>query len=124
VYEVTTPALRLHKTVVKLGRRCFPFPPHTATCSRSRSFFFTAGLASHFDYENYLPAPDDGKRRLERGIDDSWIVEPELELVKGYRRHERSKRFDEKTESSREQGGTLWTPLLPGFDSSLDALFA
>jgi Uma2 family endonuclease len=65
------------------------------------------------------------KRRLyERyGVREYWIVDPALEQVKVYRRSD-GDGFGEKTEHSREHGGTLDPPLLPGLVVSLEELFA
>jgi len=65
------------------------------------------------------------KRRLyERyGVREYWIVDPALEQVKVYRRSDGGG-FGEKTEHSREHGGTLAPPLLPGLVVSLEELFA
>jgi len=53
------------------------------------------------------------KRKLyERGgVDEYWIVDPELELVKIYRRS--GGIFERAAEISTETGGTIATPLLP-----------
>lgn len=63
------------------------------------------------------------KRRLyERfGVGEYWIVDPELELVKVYRRGGES--FEPKVEWSREAGDALSTPLVPGFELPLALLF-
>jgi Uma2 family endonuclease len=55
------------------------------------------------------------KRKLyERfGVDEYWIVDPELELVKIYRRTGGA--FVRTGEISTETGGTITTPLLPEF---------
>lgn len=65
------------------------------------------------------------KRRLyERyGVREYWIVDPALEQVKVYRRSDGGG-FGKKTEHSREHGGTLAPPLLPGLVVSLEELFA
>lgn len=64
------------------------------------------------------------KRHLyeKHGVKEYWIVDPELEAVKVYRRS--GARFGEKIERSAEAGDDLTSPLLPGFRVSLDALFA
>jgi len=63
------------------------------------------------------------KRKLyERvGVREYWIVDPELEAVKVYRRDD--ERFTRAGDSSREEGHTLSTPLLPGLSIALDDLF-
>jgi len=63
------------------------------------------------------------KRKLyERiGVCEYWVVDPELDVVKVYRRE--GERFTRAGEYSREEGHTLGTPLLPGLSVSLDELF-
>ncbi|MGE3844019.1 MAG: Uma2 family endonuclease [Vicinamibacterales bacterium] len=63
------------------------------------------------------------KRRLyERcGVSEYWVVDPELDVVRVYRRL--GDRFDRPVELSREAGDTLTTPLLPGMELALDRLF-
>src|SRR5512139_5567 len=63
------------------------------------------------------------KRKLyERvGVREYWVVDPELEVVKVYRRE--GERFTRTAESSREEGHTLGTPLLPGLSIALEDLF-
>lgn len=57
------------------------------------------------------------KRRLyERvGVDEYWVVDPELDLVKVYRRE--ADRFVRAAELTREDGHVLSTPLMPGWRS-------
>jgi Uma2 family endonuclease len=64
------------------------------------------------------------KRKLyERsGVDEYWIVDPELDLVKVYRRE--GARFARAAECTREEGGVLNTPLLPGLKIDLEKVFA
>ena len=64
------------------------------------------------------------KRKLyERfGVQEYWVVDPELDAIKVYRRVEGA--FVRVEELSAEAGGTLTTPLLPGFAVSLAAVFA
>lgn len=47
------------------------------------------------------------------GVDEYWIVDPELELVKIYRRT--GDAFTRAAEISTETGGEITTPLLPDF---------
>lgn len=51
-----------------------------------------------------------------------WIVDPELETVKVYRKT--GGRFDRPIELSNEAGDTLTTPRLPDFAVPLAKLFA
>jgi Uma2 family endonuclease len=64
------------------------------------------------------------KRKLyERsGVDEYWIADPELDLVKVYRRQ--GGRFVRAAECTREESGVLSTPLLPGLEIALEKLFA
>ena len=63
------------------------------------------------------------KRRLyERfGVDEYWIADPETETVKIYRRA--GDAFDRAIEISTDTGGTITTPLLPGFALDVHAAF-
>jgi Uma2 family endonuclease len=63
------------------------------------------------------------KRKLyERvGVREYWVVDPELEIVKVYRRDD--ERFTRAGESSRDEGHSLGTPLLPGLSIALEDLF-
>jgi Uma2 family endonuclease len=63
------------------------------------------------------------KRKLyERfGIQEYWIVDPELEAVKIYRLTDQ--RYVRAAELSRESGDTFATPLLPGLQMPLSSLF-
>ena len=65
------------------------------------------------------------KRRLYERVDvrEYWIVDPELEAVKVYRRQDDGS-FPRVADLSREEGHSLDTPLLPGFARSLAELFA
>jgi Uma2 family endonuclease len=64
------------------------------------------------------------KRKLyERGgVDEYWIVDPELELVTIYRRG--GSVFERAAEISTETGGTITTPLLPEFALDIADVFA
>jgi Uma2 family endonuclease len=74
----------------------------------------------------------DGTRRVDEGlkrklydrfgVDEYWIVDPELELVKIYRRTATA--FERVAEISREDGGAITTPLLPGFSLDVADVFA
>jgi Uma2 family endonuclease len=63
------------------------------------------------------------KRRLyERaGVSEYWCVDPELDVVRVYRRD--GDRFARPVELSREAGDILTTPLLPGLTLSLERIF-
>jgi len=56
------------------------------------------------------------------GVNEYWIVDPELELVKVHRRREDGT-FPRVAEFARETRDVLATPLLPGFSLSLEELF-
>ena len=64
------------------------------------------------------------KRKLYESADvlEYWIVDPELETVKVYRKA--GDRFTPAAELSCEAGDVLTTPLLPGFQAPLVKLFA
>jgi Uma2 family endonuclease len=63
------------------------------------------------------------KRRLyERaGVDEYWIVDPETDVVRVYRRS--GSTFARVSELSREAGDVLTTPLLPGLELPLFRIF-
>jgi Uma2 family endonuclease len=63
------------------------------------------------------------KRRLyeRKGVSEYWVVDPELDVVRVYRRD--GERFARPLELSREAGDTLTTPLFPGLDLSLNRIF-
>ncbi len=65
------------------------------------------------------------KRRLYDRVDvrEYWIVDPELEIVRVFRRAE-DRSFPGVAELARESGDILATPLLPGFTLPLADLFA
>ena len=61
------------------------------------------------------------KRRLyeQFGVDEYWIVDPEIDAIQIYRR--RGKAFERAAEL--ETGDTLTSPLLPGFALPLEKVF-
>ena len=62
------------------------------------------------------------KRRLyERGCSEYWVVDPEIEVVRIYRRE--GDRFGRAIELSREAGDVVTTPLLPGLEIALARIF-
>jgi Uma2 family endonuclease len=63
------------------------------------------------------------KRRLyERaGVDEYWVVDPDLDIVRIYRRG--GDAFGRAGELSREAGDVLTTPVLPGLDIPLARIF-
>lgn len=55
------------------------------------------------------------------GVSEYWFVDPELDVVRVYRRD--GERFTRPLELSREGGDTLTTPLLAGLSLPLDRIF-
>ena len=55
------------------------------------------------------------------GVSEYWFVDPELDVVRVYRRE--GERFTRPMELSREAGDTLTTPLLAGLSLPLDRIF-
>jgi Uma2 family endonuclease len=74
----------------------------------------------------------DGSRRADEidkrklydrfGVDEYWIADPELELVKIYRRTAAG--FERVAEIEADEGGTITTPLFPGFSLDVRDVFA
>lgn len=62
------------------------------------------------------------KRRLYQrsGVSEYWVVDPELDVVRVYRS---ANVFERPHELSREAGDVLTTPLLPGLELRLEAIF-
>jgi Uma2 family endonuclease len=56
------------------------------------------------------------------GVDEYWVVDPEIDLVKIYRRSGKS--FVRVAEISTEAGGVITTPLLPAFELPIEDVFA
>ena len=55
------------------------------------------------------------------GVDEYWIVDPETDVVRIYRREANA--FTRVSELSREAGDVLTTPLLPGLELPLSRIF-
>jgi Uma2 family endonuclease len=55
------------------------------------------------------------------GVSEYWIVDPEIDVIRVYRRDDG---FTRPRELSREAGDVLTTPLLPGLDLPLARVFA
>jgi Uma2 family endonuclease len=64
------------------------------------------------------------KRKLyeSSGVDEYWVVDPEIELVKLYRAT--GGVYVKAAEISTEHGGAITSPLLPGFSLSIAEVFA
>jgi Uma2 family endonuclease len=64
------------------------------------------------------------KRKLyeSAGVDEYWVVDPELELVKIYRAKDRE--YTKAAEINTEDGGDITSPLLPGFSLPIAEVFA
>jgi Uma2 family endonuclease len=56
------------------------------------------------------------------GVREYWVVDPELDVVRVYRRAEQG--FERLRELSREAGDVLTTPRLPGLEMPLSQVFA
>jgi Uma2 family endonuclease len=65
------------------------------------------------------------RRAYERcGVAELWILDPDIERVRLYRRAEDGRPFGRAIELSAEHGDVLETPLLPGFRIAVAELFA
>jgi Uma2 family endonuclease len=64
------------------------------------------------------------KRKLyeRHGVDEYWIVDPAIDAIKIYRRSGAA--FERVAEISVETGGTITSPLLPGFALDVNVVFA
>jgi Uma2 family endonuclease len=64
------------------------------------------------------------KRKLyeSAGVDEYWVVDPELELVKIYRLQDRA--YTKTAEIDTDGGGVITSPLLPGFELPIARVFA
>jgi Uma2 family endonuclease len=64
------------------------------------------------------------KRKLyeSAGVDEYWVVDPELELVKIYRLEGRA--YTKAAEIDTDTGGAITSPLLPGFELPIGWVFA
>ena len=64
------------------------------------------------------------KRRLyeKHGVDEYWVVDPAIDIVKLYRRTGES--FGLAVELNTETGGAITSPLLPGFSLDVNYVFA
>jgi Uma2 family endonuclease len=62
------------------------------------------------------------KRLYERtGVTEYWVVDPDLDVIRVYRRS--GDRYDRPMELSSEAGDILHSPLLPGLELTLAAIF-
>ncbi|HYI07747.1 MAG TPA: Uma2 family endonuclease [Thermoanaerobaculia bacterium] len=64
------------------------------------------------------------KRKLyeSAGVDEYWVVDPELELVKIFRLQGGT--YTKTAEIDTDAGGTITSPLLPGFELPITRVFA
>jgi Uma2 family endonuclease len=58
------------------------------------------------------------------GVEELWIVDPDIDAVRVYRRAAGSESFGRAEQLLAEAGDVLETPLLPGFSLALAAFFA
>ncbi len=100
--------------------------------------FISAARASIITPKNVLGTPDllievlsEFNRRQDEvvkrslyekhGVAEYWVVDPELELVKIY--YLKDGKYDKPLMLMRDNGDTLTTDLLPGFECGLDKVF-
>jgi Uma2 family endonuclease len=73
-------------------------------------------------YDDFVHFPDDGKRHERYGVVEYWVVDPELDEIRVYRRADG--RYERVALLSAEQGDVLTSPLFPGLELPLAEVFA